>query len=58
MKFSGVITTDRSDVHAKGQSQRSKVKVTEVKTQVKLRLHGTQQAARLRRDSRTAKIET
>ena len=30
MKFSGVITNDRSDVHAKGQ--RSKVKVTEVMT--------------------------
>ena len=28
MKFSGVISKDRSDVHAKGQSQRSKVKVT------------------------------
>ena len=33
MKFSGVITNDRSDVHAKSQGQRSKVKVTEVKTQ-------------------------
>ena len=31
MKF--IITNDRSDVHAKGQGQRSKVKVTEVKTQ-------------------------
>ena len=34
MKFLGVITYDRSDVHAKGQGgqgQRSKVKVTEVK---------------------------
>ena len=30
MKFSGVIAMDRSDVHAKGQGQRSKVKVTEV----------------------------
>ena len=30
MKFSWVITDDRSDVHAKGQGQRSKVKVTEV----------------------------
>ena len=30
MKFSGVITSDRSDVHAKGQGQRSKAKVTEV----------------------------
>ena len=34
MNFSGVITTDittdRSDVHAKGQGQRSKVQVTEV----------------------------
>ena len=28
MKFSGVITSDRSDVHAKGQGQKSKVKVT------------------------------
>ena len=34
MKFSGVITDDRSDVHAKGQGQRSKVKVTEVTTQL------------------------
>ena len=33
-KFSGVITNDRSDAHAKGQSQRSKVKVTEVTTQL------------------------
>ena len=32
MKFSGVITIDRSDVHAKGQ--RSKVKLTEVNTQL------------------------
>ena len=32
MKFSGVITNDRSDVHAKDQCQRSKVKVTEVMT--------------------------
>ena len=35
MKFSGVITNDKSDVHAKGQGQRSKVKVTEVNTQLK-----------------------
>ena len=34
MTFSGVITSDRSDVHAKGQGQRSKVKVTEVTTQL------------------------
>ena len=34
MKFSGVITSDRSDVHAKGQGLRSKVKVTEVTTQL------------------------
>ena len=34
MKFSEVITSDRSDVHAKGQGQRSKVKVTEVTTQL------------------------
>ena len=32
LKFSGVITIDRHDVHAKGQGQRSKVKVTEVMT--------------------------
>ena len=32
MKFSGVITIDRSDVHAKDQGRRSKVKVSEVKT--------------------------
>ena len=31
--FSGVITNDPSKVHAKGQGQRSQVKVTEVKTQ-------------------------
>ena len=30
LKFSGVITNDRCDVRAKGQGQRSKVKVTEV----------------------------
>ena len=34
MQFSGVITNDKSDVHAKGQGQRSKVKVTEVNTQL------------------------
>ena len=34
MKFSGVITTDQGNVHAKGQGQRSKVKVTEVATQL------------------------
>ena len=34
MKSSGVTTNDKSDVHAKGQCQRSKVKVTEVKTQL------------------------
>ena len=34
MKFSGFITSDRSDVHAKDQGQRSKVKVTEVTTQL------------------------
>ena len=32
MKFSGAITSDKSDVHAKDQGQRSKVKVTEVMT--------------------------
>ena len=32
MKFSGVITMAKSDVHAKCQGQRSKVKVTEVNT--------------------------
>ena len=31
---SGVITNDKSGVHAKGQGQRSMVKVTEVKTQL------------------------
>ena len=35
MKFSGVITMVNSDVHAKGQGQRSKVKVTEVNTQLR-----------------------
>ena len=34
MKFSGVITMVKSDVHPKGQGQRSKVKVTEVNTQL------------------------
>ena len=34
MKFSGVITMVKSDVHAKGQGQRSKVKVTEVNTKL------------------------
>ena len=34
MKFAGVITTDQGKVHAKGQGQRSKVKVTEVTTQL------------------------
>ena len=34
MKFSGVITNDQRKVHAKGQGQRSKVKVTEVITQL------------------------
>ena len=34
MKFSGVITNDQSKVHAKGQGQRTKVKVTEVTTQL------------------------
>ena len=34
MKFSGVITTHQGNVHAKGQGQRSKVKVTEVTTQL------------------------
>ena len=33
MKISGVITNGRSDVHAKGQGQRSKVRITKVKTQ-------------------------
>ena len=34
MKFSGVITRDQGKLHAKGQGQRSKVKVTEVTTQL------------------------
>ena len=34
MKFSEVIASDKSEVHAKGQGQRSKVKVTEVTTQL------------------------
>ena len=34
MNDSGAITNDRGDVLAKGQSQRSKVKVTEVNTQL------------------------
>ena len=34
LKFSGFITNDKSDVHSKVQGQRSKVKVTEVNTQL------------------------
>ena len=34
MKFSGVFTNDHSKIHAKDQGQRSKVKVTEVTTQL------------------------
>ena len=34
MKFSGVITLDQGKVHAQGQGQRSKVKVTDVTTQI------------------------
>ena len=34
MKFSGVITKDQGNVHAKGQGQISNVKVTEVTTQL------------------------
>ena len=34
MEFSGVITNGRSDVHAKGRDQRSKIKVTEVTGQL------------------------
>ena len=34
MKYLGVITNDKSDIHAKGQGQRSKVKVKEVNTQL------------------------
>ena len=34
MKFSGIITKDQGNVHAKGQGKRSKVKVTEVTTQL------------------------
>ena len=34
IKFSGVITNDQSKVHATGQGQRSKVKLTEVTTQL------------------------
>ena len=34
MELSGVITNDQSDVHAKGQGQRSKIEVTEVNTQL------------------------
>ena len=33
-KFSGIITYDRSDVHAEGQGHRSKVKFTEVTTKL------------------------
>ena len=31
MKFAGVITMDKSNVHAKGQGHKSKVKIKEVK---------------------------
>ena len=36
IKFSGVITIENSNVHASGQGQRSKVKVTDIKTQFNL----------------------
>ena len=42
MKFSGVITINGSDVPAKGQGQRSKVKVKEVKTKLCPKLKGAQ----------------
>ena len=32
MSFSGVTTIDKSDVHAKGQGQSSKVVIAEIKT--------------------------
>ena len=32
MKFSGIITVEKSDIHANGQGQRSKAKVTELKS--------------------------
>ena len=35
MKFSEVVTNDKSDIRAKGQGQRSKVKVTEVNSQLR-----------------------
>ena len=35
VQFSGVLTSDQCEVRAKDQGQRSKVKVTEVKTQLK-----------------------
>ena len=34
MKFPGVIAIDKIDVHTKGQAEVSKVKVTEIKTNV------------------------
>ena len=34
MKLSGIITNDKSKTNAKGQGQKSMVKVTEVKTQL------------------------
>ena len=40
MKFSGVITMVKSDVHAKGQGQRSKVKVTEERSTPNLAVSG------------------
>ena len=36
MKFSGIVTIDKSDVHAKGQSQRSKVKVINEQNHIRL----------------------
>ena len=39
MKFSGVITNDRCDVHAKGAGQRSNVKVTENQSPTPLWIH-------------------
>ena len=41
MKFSGAITNYIIEIHAKGQGQRSKVNVTEVKTKLSIFRTGT-----------------
>ena len=55
MKFSGVIANDQSEARAKGQGQRSKVKVTEVKTHLN-RFRTVTPVWIPRRDGRVVKV--